>query len=299
MSSQQPSLAEFMASCQTRVNELMQQQLEATQPSDRLRKAMSYACLQGGKRLRPVLVYGAVAALEAPRSRGDMAACAVEFLHSYSLAHDDLPAMDDDDLRRGKPSLHCAFDEATAILAGDALQSLAFECLSKPGQELSASQCLEMLHCLSAAVGPRGMVGGQSLDFEAVGQASELTSLEALHRLKTGALIRASVMLGAMAAGCADANTLQRLGRYGEQLGLAFQVQDDILDHTGDTETLGKPQGSDRARDKPTYVSLLGVEAAQRLAGELINEAVAELRDFSAGANPLRELASYVVARNH
>ena len=193
-----PALERFLADSQQRVNSALQSLLDSPQPSDKLRQAMAYASLDGGKRVRPVLVYGAAAALGGELEDADAAACAVELIHSYSLAHDDLPAMDDDDLRRGKPSLHCAFDEATAILVGDALQSLAFRVLSQPNPRLEPGQQLAMVHCLAEAAGALGMVGGQSLDFEAVGQQAEGEQMETLHRLKTGALIRASVLLGAM-----------------------------------------------------------------------------------------------------
>lgn len=298
MSSINPSLDQFLGDCRQRVNTSLQALLDRPQPSDKLREAMAYACLNGGKRLRPVLVYGAVSALEGEAGRADAAACAVELMHSYSLAHDDLPAMDDDDMRRGQPSLHKAYDEATAILVGDALQALAFECLGK-AESLPAKRQLAMLQCLAEAVGAWGMVGGQSLDFEAVGQTGSDDALETLHRLKTGALIRASVLLGAMSTDHAGPESLASLGRYAEHIGLAFQVQDDILDETGDSAVLGKPRGSDQANNKPTYVSLLGLDGARKLAMELADQAVAELKDFPDGARYLRELARYIVSRGY
>ncbi len=293
------TLDQFMADSQQRVDLALRQTMQQSQPSDKLRQAMAYASLDGGKRLRPVLVYGAALALEGDLDQADAAACAVELIHCYSLAHDDLPAMDDDDLRRGKPSLHKAFDEATAILVGDGLQSLAFELLSTPRDSLPAAQQLAMVHCLSQAAGALGMVGGQSLDFEAVGRSADTSDLETLHRLKTGALISASVQLGALSARQPGANHLAMLGEYAANVGLAFQVHDDILDQTADTATLGKPQGSDAANNKPTYVALLGLEGARQRARELTDSAVASLQAFGPSADRLRELAVYITSRGH
>ena len=296
---QSTALEAFLAECQARVNGALNSLLDRPLPSDRLRQAMAYASLGGGKRIRPVLVYGAARALGGSPAAADAPAGAVELIHSYSLAHDDLPAMDDDDLRRGKPSLHRAFDEATAILVGDALQSLAFEVLSTPAAGLEPARQLAMVRCLSEAAGALGMVAGQSLDFEAVGQQTADSELETLHRLKTGALIRASVLLGAMSTGNVGDSALRRLDDYAACIGLAFQVQDDILDETAETDTLGKPRGSDSARNKPTYVSIHGLDGARRLAGELIERAVASLVSFPDDADRLRELATYIVNRSH
>lgn len=293
------ALDDFLSDCQTRVNRALESLLARPQPSEKLRRAMAYASLDGGKRIRPVLVYGAARALGGDLDDADAPACAVELIHSYSLAHDDLPAMDDDDLRRGKPSLHRAFDEATAVLVGDALQSLAFEALSAPANNLDPGRQLAMVRCLSEASGALGMVGGQSLDFEAVGRQAAGGELEKLHRLKTGALIRASVLLGAQSTSGADETQLQRLGEYANCIGLAFQVQDDILDETAETDILGKPRGSDSARSKPTYVSLHGLDGARRLGGELIEQAIASLQPFAGGADRLRELAAYIISRRH
>ena len=246
----------------------------------------------------PLLVYAACESIGGDLAQADGAACAVELIHAYSLVHDDLPAMDDDDLRRGQPTTHIAFDEACAILAGDALQSLAFEVLgSDAGNPADAALRLRMLATLSRAAGPAGMVGGQAIDLAAVGIKIDQQALERMHRHKTGALIEASVVLGAMASGKASAIQLNALQQYAQAIGLAFQVQDDILDVESDTATLGKTQGKDEANDKPTYPALLGLEAAKTYALELRDQALAALRDFDERAEPLRQLAEFIVAR--
>jgi geranylgeranyl pyrophosphate synthase len=264
----------------------------------RLHEAMRYATLGGGKRIRPVLVYAAGHALGCPLARLDGPASAVELIHAYSLVHDDLPAMDDDDLRRGRPTCHRAFDEATAILAGDALQALAFHVLAHDpeGGEDPAAR-LRMVEVLALASGSRGMVGGQAIDLAAVGQQLDLVQLEDMHIHKTGALIRASVTLGALAAG-ADETARRLLDRYAKCIGLAFQIQDDILDVEGDTAALGKHSGADAQRDKPTYPSLVGLADAKRHAATLIEEARESLKDFDARADVLRGIADYIVARD-
>jgi len=292
------TLPSFMKQCEQRANDLLRRQIVAHAPSVRLREAMEHAALGGGKRLRPVLVYGSALAVGGTLDAADAAASAVELIHNYSLVHDDLPAMDDDDLRRGRPTVHKAFDEATAILVGDALQSLAFRVLSEPSTIAPATQ-LRMVQILSEAAGELGMVGGQSLDFDAMGKLLSLEALETLHKLKTGALIRASVALGGLSHAGTTAVQLQALDNYALNVGLAFQVRDDILDVTSDTATLGKPQGSDRKSNKPTYVSLLGVDAAKDKATELAETAIATLADFPPEADHLRELASYIVSRLH
>ncbi len=263
-----------------------------------LHEAMRYATLGGGKRVRPVLVYAAGRAAGALEQQMDGPACAVELIHAYSLVHDDLPAMDDDDLRRGRPTCHKAYGEATAILAGDALQALAFRVLSLASSSNGdASVRLRMIEVLSTAAGSRGMVGGQAIDLSAVGQNLDLPQLEDMHIHKTGALIRCCVMLGALCRpGIADIE-LERLDQYGKCIGLAFQIQDDILDVTADTETLGKRQGADQALDKPTYVSLLGLREAQARAAALHQKALESLTEFGAGADLLRWLADYIVKR--
>lgn len=297
--SQPPAIESFLLQCQQRVNQLLAAQIATRSPSARLRKALSHATLGGGKRIRPVLVYGSALAVGGDLAAADAAAGAVELIHNYSLVHDDLPAMDDDDLRRGQPTVHKAFDEATAILVGDALQSLAFHLLSTRSANIEATVQLRMLNILSEAAGELGMVGGQALDFEAVGKILTLSELETMHSLKTGALIRASVLLGGLSHAATRPVQLEALERYASNIGLAFQVRDDILDETSDTQTLGKPQGSDRASNKPTYVSLLGIEGARAKATELSNQAISALDDFSDAADHLRALASYIVSRLH
>lgn len=290
-------LSSFLETYQARSNSQLSASLKRQYPSSRLGEAITYACLNGGKRIRPILVYAAALASGAAIETADSAAVAVEMIHSYSLVHDDLPAMDDDDLRRGKPTVHKAFDEATAVLVGDALQSLAFEILSQRNEAINADTAVEMLATLAQASGPSGMAGGQAYDFEASGKALSLDQLELMHSLKTGELIKCSVQLGALCSQSVTDKQLSALSRYASCIGLAFQVQDDILDVTADTATLGKPQGSDDGLDKPTYVSLLGLEAAKTHAGKLSIDAIDALSDFNSAADPLRELASYIVNR--
>lgn len=293
---QSDSLLHAMRQYATRVEHALDRRLPAADAEPaRLHSAMRYAALGAGKRVRPFLVYSTGAMLGADEARLDTPACAVELIHAYSLVHDDLPAMDDDDLRRGRPTCHRAFDEATAILAGDALQTLAFETLARDGA-LAAETRLAMLATLAQASGSQGMAGGQAIDLSAVGQTLELDALEQMHRLKTGALIAASVQLGALAAG-ADTNTQTRLARYARAIGLAFQVRDDMLDVTADSHTLGKTQGKDAAQDKPTYVSLLGLDGARGLAAKLLDEALDALHDLPGNNTPLHQLAHYIVER--
>ncbi|HSX86765.1 MAG TPA: farnesyl diphosphate synthase [Pseudomonas sp.] len=264
----------------------------------RLYQAMRYSVFNGGKRVRPLLVYAACEALSGAAEDANGAACAVELIHAYSLVHDDLPAMDDDDLRRGKPTTHKAFDEACAILAGDGLQSLAFSVLADPQlNPLGSESGLAMVACLAQAAGPAGMVGGQAIDLGSVGQRLDRQALESMHRHKTGALIEASVRLGALASGKADERSLLALQNYARAIGLAFQVQDDILDVESDTATLGKTQGKDQANDKPTYPALLGLDAAKAYTLELRDLALHALRPFDEAAEPLRELARFIVER--
>lgn len=261
-------------------------------------RAMRYAVLGGGKRLRPMLVYAAGSALGAAVDALDAPACAVELIHAYSLVHDDLPSMDDDDLRRGRPTCHVAFGEATAILAGDALQALAFEVLASQTAIIGAEQRLEMLRVLAAACGAQGMAGGQAMDLAAVGRTLDLPALERMHAHKTGALIRASVRLGALSAGCVDSGMLDALDRYGHAIGLAFQVRDDILDVEGETHALGKTAGKDAASAKPTFPSVIGMDASRAHLRELVDEALASLESLGERAAPLAELARYVAERN-
>jgi geranylgeranyl diphosphate synthase type II len=259
---------------------------------------MSYSVLGGGKRIRPALSLAAASALGQNIDIALVPACAIELIHAYSLVHDDLPAMDNDELRRGRPTAHIAFDEATAILAGDALQALAFEWLAEaPGIEAPAR--LAMIQELARASGQRGMVGGQAIDLESVGKSLTLAQLETMHRHKTGALIEASVRIGALTVPGVSEHSLNALTRYAQALGLAFQVQDDLLDIEGDTETIGKPQGSDIARAKPTYPALLGLAGAREHLAALLDNALENLQGFGPEADPLRAMADYVVARTH
>ena len=264
----------------------------------RLRAAMRYGTLGGGKRLRPLLVYASGTALDAPLEVLDAPAAAVEMIHAYSLIHDDLPAMDDDELRRGQPACHRAFDEPTALLAGDALQARAFEVLSQQDGVDAAVQ-LAMIRELATAIGTDGMAGGQAIDLEAVGRTLDLAMLEHMHRRKTGALLRASVLLGAIAAGVGSGERHDALARYGTEIGLAFQIQDDILDVAGSTATLGKTSGSDAAHAKPTYPGLLGLEESARLARAARDRALAALAPLGDAAAELARLAHYVVSREH
>ncbi|MCM2460471.1 (2E,6E)-farnesyl diphosphate synthase [Pseudomonas sp. CG7] len=289
----------YQASSQARVNAALDTLFSAPSPElARLYEAMRYSVMNGGKRVRPLLAYAACEALGGQAEQANGAACAVELIHAYSLVHDDLPAMDDDDLRRGQPTTHKQFDEACAILAGDGLQSLAFSALLDPAlSDCPAQVRLDMVSALALAAGPAGMVGGQAIDLGAVGLKLGQSALEYMHRHKTGALIEASVKLGALASGRATPAQLQALQTYARAIGLAFQVQDDILDVESDTQTLGKRQGADIARDKPTYPALLGLDAAKAYALELRDQALAALRPFDAAAEPLRDLARYIVER--
>ncbi|EKE72383.1 (2E,6E)-farnesyl diphosphate synthase [Gallaecimonas xiamenensis] len=261
----------------------------------RLLGAMRHGLLLGGKRVRPFLVYSTGTMLGLAEEALDPLAAAVESIHAYSLIHDDLPAMDDDELRRGQPTVHVAFDEATAILAGDALQALAFEELAK-AQVADAATFKALLLLLSRAAGFAGMVGGQALDIAATGQALDLKALEQVHAHKTGALIRASVLLPALAAGISDAQ-YQSLATFAEKLGLAFQVQDDILDITADTQVLGKTQGKDQRDDKATYPALLGLNQAKTMAQSLVDEALSCLASLPYNSEHLAALARYVITR--
>jgi geranylgeranyl pyrophosphate synthase len=263
----------------------------------RLLEAMRYSTLGGGKRVRPVLVYATGEALGAPLELLDAAAAAVELIHVYSLVHDDLPAMDDDDLRRGRPTCHRAYDEATAILVGDALQARAFEVLANAPESIPAGARLEMLRVLADAIGTRGMAGGQAIDLEAVKRRLDEAALERMHRQKTGALIQASVLLGATAAGVASVTQRDALAEFGAEIGLAFQIQDDILDVEGTTSALGKRAGADADRVKPTYPSVLGLDAARAAAHARRDRALAALQPLGARFAPLREFAEFLVAR--
>jgi geranylgeranyl pyrophosphate synthase len=268
-------------------------------PPVELHGAMRYAVLGGGKRLRPLLVYAAGHALGRDDAILDAPACAVEIIHAYSLVHDDLPAMDDDDLRRGRPTCHIVYGEAMAILAGDALQALAFEMLATPREAGDAGARIAMLRTLGAACGAEGMAGGQAFDLSAVGHKLTLDELERMHAYKTGALIRASVRLGALAAGCTDDALLARLDRYGHAVGLAFQVRDDILDVEGESAVIGKTAGKDAAADKPTFPSIIGLEASRQRLADLVDDALDAIAPLGARGEWLAELARYSAHRAH
>ncbi|NQX88559.1 MAG: polyprenyl synthetase family protein [Halioglobus sp.] len=265
--------------------------------SSSLSKAIEYSVASGGKGVRPALLYAAATAvgcsLGDPRLDGP--ACAVELVHTYSLIHDDLPAMDDDDLRRGRPSMHKAFDEATAILVGDGLQAKAFELLATD-PTLTAGQRIDMIEVLSKAAGPDGMVGGQFIDVKATDSHMSLADLQRMHALKTGALIRAALSLGGIAAE-ATPQQLQALDQYGKHIGLGFQVVDDILDIAGNPNTLGKTLGKDSEANKPTYVKLLGLKGAKNESRRLLQAALENLNEFGTSADALRELARYIIYR--
>lgn len=290
----------YLQQCQEKVDSRLEHWLnQQASVSHQLAEAMRYATFNGGKRVRPILVFAAAEALGADPDQAVDAACALEMVHAYSLVHDDLPAMDDDDLRRGKPTCHIAFDEATAILAGDSLQCLAFEVLAESDlPAMTGAIKLSMIRTLAKASGTLGMAGGQALDLAAEGKQLTLEELETMHRHKTGCLIRASVAMGG-AIGQGSPAQLQALDLYADAIGLAFQVQDDILDIISDTETLGKQQGADIAMDKATYPNILGLDEALKLAQELNSKAQHALTHFDDTALPLRALANYIVSRSH
>jgi farnesyl diphosphate synthase len=293
----EPNLASFMLLCQERVETALDTRMPpASKAPERLHQAMRYSVLGGGKRLRPLLTYATGLALDIPFEVLDAPACAIEFIHVYSLIHDDLPAMDNDDLRRGKPTCHRAYDEATAILAGDGLQALAFQVLAEE-TSLSVAARLGMISSLAAASGSLGMVGGQAIDLDAVGRSLDLVALENMHIRKTGALIRASVKLACLAKADLPEEIGDRLDHYAKSIGLAFQIQDDILDEESDTQTLGKTQGKDRDQNKPNYPALLGLAGARQKAGELIEEALESLVPLGQRGSVLRQLAQFIVER--
>jgi farnesyl diphosphate synthase len=293
------ALAAFMAQCQERLERSLDAWLPpaSTHPAA-LHEAMRYTVMGGGKRIRPVLVYAGGQAVGASSKSLDRPACAIELIHAYSLIHDDLPAMDDDDLRRGKPSCHRAFGEATAILAGDALQSLAFQVLSNGLVDgISESTRLRMINTLALASGSRGMAGGQAIDLSATGQQLNIAELEDMHIHKTGALIRAGVVLGALCGKTPEQSAIDKLDHYAKCVGLAFQIRDDILDVEGEADTLGKNTGMDKIREKSTYPALIGMHAARQRASELHLEALDSLSGFSDRADPLRWISSYIIER--
>jgi farnesyl diphosphate synthase len=288
-----------MASCEARLEKSLSYWLPATgtHPS-RLHESMRYAVLDGGKRIRPTLVYASGQAVGSSPELLDGPASAIEFMHAYSLVHDDLPAMDDDDLRRGKPSCHKAYGEATAILAGDALQSLAFYILAHDKTAITDQTRRRMIEALALAAGSRGMAGGQFIDLAAAGQELDIAELEDMHIHKTGALIRCSVVIGALTSPDLEAGILDRLDHYAKCIGLAFQIRDDILDVEGETGTLGKRSGSDHSLSKPTYPALIGLDAAKQRANELHEEAMESLSGLGEPADPLRWISLYIIERD-
>jgi farnesyl diphosphate synthase len=296
MSEQQ--LRPFMARCHERIEAALDHLLPPPDAEPRrLHEAMRYAVLGAGKRVRPILAYASAEALGVPWDKLDAPAVAVELIHAYSLAHDDLPALDDDDLRRGRPTCHKAFDEATAVLAGDALQTLAFGVLAEDRHSDAATR-VRMVAALAEAAGAAGMVGGQALDLVAEGQQLDLDALKNIHRHKTGALISASVNMAALATDASSDMRATALDHYAQCIGLAFQIQDDLLDVEGDTAVIGKASGADQAHHKATYPSLLGVEGAHAAARGLVDAALAALSDFDTGADPLRWIARYIIDRD-
>ena len=295
------NLKAYLTACQNRVERALDARLPAENILPQgLHQAMRYSVLDGGKRTRPLLTYATGQALGLSEDLLDAQACAVEFIHVYSLIHDDLPAMDDDDLRRGKPTCHKAFDEATAILAGDALQALAFDVLANDSSiQVDATARLKMITTLTKASGSQGMVGGQAIDLASVGTKLTVPELENMHIHKTGALIRASINLAALSKPDIDPAMAKKLDHYAKCIGLSFQVKDDILDVESDTATLGKTQGKDEDNDKPTYPALLGMAGAKQKAQELHELAVASLAEFGSKADLLRDLSLYIIERTH
>ena len=292
---------DFLATCAALTDRALEQRLPtAGNEPGRLHDAMRYSVLGGGKRIRPALAMASACAVGGQPEQALVAACALELIHAYSLIHDDLPAMDDDDLRRGRPTTHIRFDQATAILAGDALQALAFEWLAGD-PSLPAETRLAMVQNLAAASGSTGMVGGQAIDLGAVGRELSLDELEQMHRRKTGALIEASVRLGRLSvpAAAMDPSHQDALDHYARAIGLAFQVQDDLLDIEGDTSVIGKPQGSDAARSKPTYPALMGVDGARAYLATLLEQCRDSLSGFGPEADALRGMAEFVVSRRY
>lgn len=289
---QQSSAQERFESFRQRADDVLNNALpSATEVPRKLHEAMRYAVVGGGKRVRPVLMYAAAESIGLNPKRVDSIGAALELIHAYSLVHDDLPAMDDDDVRRGRPSCHKAFDEATAILAGDALQALAFELIASP----DIAHLDQVLLEFSRACGSRGMAGGQAVDLESVGRPLDLEGLKRMHSLKTGALIRAAVVMPAIVSG--QPQYADTLAHYGESIGLAFQIKDDILDVEGETQVIGKPQGSDAEQGKPTFPALLGLKESKRLASELLRDAIDGLNSLPGDGTMLEFLAHFIVER--
>jgi len=291
-----PSFADWVLTHQTRIEQVLNRTLPSTNVNPtRLHSAMRYSALGGGKRVRALLCYAAAELCATHTDIADASASAVELIHAYSLVHDDMPCMDDDDLRRGKPSCHKQYDDATALLVGDALQSLAFEVLAQPNLGTNPSEQILLLRILAQASGSTGMAGGQAIDLASVGKPLTQIELEAMHQLKTGALIQASVLLGAINGSEAQTSAVRDYAHY---IGLAFQVVDDILDVESDSQTLGKTAGKDANSNKPTYVTILGLDEAKHHAQALYNKALATIEPFGDSALRLRELADYITQRH-
>lgn len=297
MPTSRTDLEGWMRARQARIESVLGATLPAAdEPPMRLHEAMRYAVLGGGKRVRPLLAYAAGELVAADPAQVDRAAAAVELIHVYSLVHDDMPCMDDDVLRRGKPTVHVQYDEATALLVGDSLQSLAFETLAQQPIAGTLDTHREMSILLAQASGSRGMAGGQAVDLDSLGRQLSLPELEFMHGHKTGALIRAAVLLGARCGSGFD-GIVAALDRFAQRIGLAFQVVDDVLDATESSATLGKTAGKDAKLNKPTYVSVLGAEPARRFADELLADALAALEPLGAGGGRLSQLGRYIVER--
>jgi geranylgeranyl pyrophosphate synthase len=290
----------FFQECQNLLDSILEQELDKTKiVSKRLSDAIHYSIFNGGKRFRPTLCYATAIALDSKPENVNCVAAAIELVHCYSLVHDDLPAMDDDDLRRGKPTCHIAFDEATAILVGDALQAYAFQLLAQINPEISSQQKLRMLTSLAIASGSEGVAAGQALDLASTNQHCELNELERIHQFKTGKIISACIDLSAQALHEDNSDKHKALQEYAQALGLAFQVKDDILDVEASTEILGKTQGADQALNKSTYPNILGLEKAKELAESLHTQALQALSDFDDEADLLRALSDYVIHREN
>ncbi|MEX0943083.1 MAG: polyprenyl synthetase family protein [Pseudomonadales bacterium] len=290
-------MSDVLARYQSRIEEHLDHFLPSRNIPPQLAEAMRYAVFNGGKRVRPTLTYLAAEALGAKPGQTDRTACAIEFIHTYSLIHDDLPAMDDDELRRGKPTCHMVYGDALAILAGDALQTLAFELIAADAG-LAPEQRVEIVSTLAIASGADGMVGGQVIDLASENKSIDAAMLEQMHRRKTGALISASVVCGAIVAGASE-DDRHALERYGHDLGLAFQVKDDILDETGDTNIMGKPAGSDQSRRKSTFVSVYGLNEAIARLDDLRQDAITALAPFGEAGRSLQAMAEFVANRDH
>lgn len=288
----------FLKDCRARIERQLESSLPPEHANTTLNAALRYTTLDQGKRIRPCLAYAAAFCLNGINSDTDHVAAALELIHCYSLIHDDLPAMDDDALRRGHPTCHIVYDEATAILAGDALQALAFEQLTRL-THLSPAAAISLVRELAHASGAAGMVKGQAMDLFATDTSVDLSYLETMHKRKTGDLIVASISMGAQSSGCTDAQTLQQLCAYGRAIGLAFQVQDDILDSEGNTAVLGKQAGADRRHNKSTYTSLLGHSGAKAMLAQLHEQARDSLSQFDQRADHLRSIADFIVTRDH